>query len=157
MFAAISLALLASLISSHAQEFNLNNYCDKNLYFWEVGSNPRPPVLIPLNDYIQILFEPDPITKGKDIFISHSNTSDLSQPTLHFSYNVVGDWSAKGHVLWYSMANINGVPFKGHDVRIDGPPCPKILWKDGQGDDGVKNCRDAQFMDLRLCVEMLES
>ncbi|KAF2642864.1 hypothetical protein P280DRAFT_468169 [Massarina eburnea CBS 473.64] len=161
-FTAVTLGLLASFVPSNGQEFNLNNYCDKDVWFWDVGGLTSAPTLIPVNDYQQVYLDPDPVTKGKDIFVSFSNTTDISLPTLHISYDVDGDWQEEGHVLWYAMANINGVPFKGHRVRIDGPSCPEVLWKDGEGkltcislsgDSGVKNCPDAQYMDLRLCVE----
>jgi hypothetical protein len=158
----IQFTLLAQLLPACAQEFNINNYCKQDVYFWDVGANSSPPTLLPLNDFRQTHFGVDPVTKGKDIFISYSNTSDISQPTLHISYNIDGDWK-NDHVLWYSMANLNGAMFKGHQVKLWGPTgvpgtdtgCERLNWEDGEGDQGVKNCPGAKWLDLNLCPDTL--
>lgn len=148
------LAALSPLI--FAQEFTVRNYCADAIYIWEKGADTVALKPVLTMDYTQTYITSDPVTGGKDVVMSFDPMGLTNgAPKLQLSYNVWGDYTSEERALYYSLKNLNGAPFEGYKVVLEGEggsgDCPKVLWDNGEGDEGIKYCKSYEWFELRMC------
>jgi hypothetical protein len=152
----ILLVLLAPLVVSN--DLTIYNFCGRTVYSWQQGREIKALPNVQNNTHIKTDLSPDPIIGGKNIILSFDPRGiDNGAPKIQLSYHAVHP--DEEYELWYALSNLNGKMLEGKSLDmgvVGSPKCPRVEWKSGEGDMGVKVCQRFKFSDLRLCAVALK-
>ena len=136
------LPLLLSLSAVHAQSTNVWNWCPFDIHVWT--------------------FEPQVAYSGivkPNSLISYPRSNlgvKLDYHTPHFNDNtpaLIFDNFVRDGTPTYGLVNFLEVPFKSHTITVGsgGGTCPRIIWRDGVGDESYYTCANVEYYDVMFC------
>ncbi|KAF2178244.1 hypothetical protein K469DRAFT_530981, partial [Zopfia rhizophila CBS 207.26] len=104
------------------------NHCGQNLYVWSIRAVVNGPHTLASNGRFGEIFHRDAKSGAITVAISKdANGIYNGCPQLNLRYVVDADCKK----LWYDLNSVNGFPFEGKKVVLEGDSCPEISWPEG--------------------------